>query len=145
MTLTTTLIILAAGIILKLLSSPPSAVVAWVLSIFSLHPKLKSNEVIITFNGKDIEGEEKAKFIDHFNEADFLERNHIFPGDEEKYLHPQTNLNPFIIHDKSRKKQVNLFVYCDEDNIFVVKQKNKKVASYSLRSDKLNKFNVSNT
>ena len=144
MTTWITIMIVLAGIVLKLLSSPPSALVAWVLSKFALHPKLNSNEVLIKFDGKSIEGEEKNKFIDHFNEAVFLERNHIFPGDEKKYLHPETGQIPFIIHDKSRKKELNFFVYCEAEKIFVVKQKKNKVASYNLKSDNLHHFNVSN-
>ena len=136
MTLTTFLIIVA-GILLKMLTSPPSALVEWVISKFTLHPQLNPNEVIITYNGQSLESEEKLKFIDYFNEAVFLERNHIYPGNEEKFLHPETSVIPFVINVKRRKKEVNFFVYCEGENIFVVKQRKKKVASYSLKSNRL--------
>ncbi|HWK22850.1 MAG TPA: YfmQ family protein [Ureibacillus sp.] len=140
----TTIVIIVAGILVKFISSPPSALVSWFLSKFAIHPKLNSNEVTITYSGKTLETEEKTRFIDHFNEAVFLERNHIYPGDEEKFLYPETSLMPFVIHVKRKKKDMTFFVYCEDESIFVVKQKKKKVISYSLRSDKLHSFNVPN-
>lgn len=139
MTLTAFLVVLA-GIFLKMLTSPPSALVSWVVSKFALHPKLDSGEVIITYNEKQLEEEEKINYIHSFNEAIFLERNHIFPGYEDKFLHPNINIIPFVIHFKRKNKEVKFFVYCGEDNILVVKQWKKKVASYSLRSEKLQYF-----
>ncbi|MFC7687046.1 YfmQ family protein [Ureibacillus sp. GCM10028918] len=136
----TAFLVILAGILLKMLTSPPSALVSWVLSKFALHPKLDPNEVIITFNEKQLEVEEKIKYIDSFNDATFLERYHIFPGNEEKFLHPNINIIPFVINVKRRKKEANFFVYCDDDNILVVKQWKKKVASYSLRSENLQNF-----
>ena len=140
----TTIVIIVLGIILKFLMSPPSALVAWVLSKFALHPKLDSKDIRVTFNGTDLEEEEKIRFIDYFNEALFLERHHIFPGNEKFFLNPETNVIPFVINVKSRKKEMNFFVYRSDDNIDVVKQWKKKVASYSLSSEYLQKFTTSN-
>lgn len=141
----TALAVLVGGILLKLLTSPPSAVVGWVVSKFALHPKLDSKYVTITFNGKHLEGEEKIKFIDYFNEALFLEMNHIFPGNETLFIHPETNVIPFVINVKHRKKEVNFFVYTYDDHVDVVKRQKKKIASYSLRSEYLQKFAISNS
>lgn len=140
----TALLIIMAGILLKMLTSPPSALVGWVLSKFALHPKLDPNEVIITFNEKTLEEKEKIKYIDFFNDAIFLERIHIFPGSEEKFLHPDINIIPYVINVKRGKKEVKFLVYCEEDNILVVKQWKKKVASYSLRSESLQNFTILN-
>ncbi|MGN7400279.1 YfmQ family protein [Cytobacillus praedii] len=141
----TAFIIIILGITLKMLTSPPSAVVNWILSKFALHPTLDSEEVTITFNGNYLEGEEKVNFIDFFNKASFLERNDIFPGDEKLFLHPETTIIPFIIHVKKSKRDMNFFIYCENDQIFVVKQWKRKVASYNLRSDNLQNFTASNS
>lgn len=141
----TALAIIVGGILLKLLTSPPSAVVGWVVSKFALHPKLDSKYVTITFNGKHLDEEEKIKLIDYFNEALFLERYHIFPGNEEVFLHPETNVVPFVITVKRRKKEVKLYVYNYDDHVDIVKQRKKKVASYKLTSEELQKFVISNT
>ncbi|MDN4495551.1 YfmQ family protein [Ureibacillus aquaedulcis] len=138
----TAFLVIMAGILFKMLTSPPSALVEWVLSKFALHPKLDPNEVIITFNGVSLDGEDKSEFIDFFNDAVFLERNHIYPGNEEKFLHPETNIIPFVINVIRRNKEVNFFVYCEDDNIFVVKQKKKKITSYSLKSESLKVFTI---
>ncbi len=137
--------IIVIGVILIFITSPPSALVGWVLSKFTLQPKLDSKDVIVTFNGTDLEEEEKNRFNDYFNEAQFLERNHIFPGNEKLFLHPETHIIPYVVKVKSRKKEMNLFVYIYEDHVDVVKQWKKKVASFSIRSEYLQKFTISNS
>ncbi|WP_277585878.1 YfmQ family protein [Psychrobacillus antarcticus] len=141
----TTILIIVLGAILKFLMTPPSALVAWVLSKFALHPKLDSKDINVTFNGTQLTEGEKIKFNDYFNEALFLESQHIFPGNEKSFLNPETNIIPFVIKVKSRKKEMNFFVYCNDDNIDVVKQWKKKVACYSLSSEHLQKFTISNS
>ncbi|MFP3918908.1 YfmQ family protein [Lysinibacillus telephonicus] len=141
----TAVLLIVGGILLKLLTSPPSAVVGWVVSRFALHPKLDSKYATITFNGKQLDEEEKNKLINNFNEALFLERYHIFPGNEEIFLHPETNVNPFVINVKRRKKEVNFFVYSHDDHVDVVKQRKKKIASYSLSSEYLQEFSITNS
>ena len=137
--------IIVIAIIFKMLMSPPSAVVGWVVSKFALHPKLDSKDITVTFNGKHLEEEEKIRFTDYFNEALFLERYNIFQGYENLFLHPETNVIPFVINVKSRKKEMNFFVYSYDDHVDVVKQWKKKVASYSLSSEYLQKFTISNS
>ncbi|MCG3419649.1 YfmQ family protein [Oceanobacillus jordanicus] len=139
----TTVLVIVGGIILKLLTSPPSALVGWLLSKFELHPKLESNDITVAINGKHLQEEEKNRFTDYFNEAHFLKSNHIFPGNEELFLHPETNVIPFIINVKIRKREMNLYVYCYDDQVDVVKQWKKKVTSYSLRSEYLQKLTSS--
>lgn len=139
----TAILIILLGAILKFLMTPPSALVAWVLGKFALHPKLDSKDIHVTFNGTELAEGEKIKFNDYFNEALFLERQHIFPGNEKSFLNPDTTIIPFVIKVKSRKKETNFFVYCNDDNIDVVKQRKKKVACYSLSSESLQKFIIS--
>ncbi|PLR98475.1 YfmQ family protein [Bacillus sp. T33-2] len=139
----TVVISVMIGFFVKFFLSPPSAVVDWYLSKFALHPKLNSKDVSITINGKHLEEEEKIKFIDYFNEAAFLEEYWIFPGNEELFLHPDTNVSPFVIDVKRGKKQVNFLVYSYDDHVDVVKQYKNKVVSYSLRSNYLQKFTIS--
>jgi len=139
----TVVITVVIGIIIKLIMSPPSSVVAWVLSKFALHPKLDSKDVIVTFNGKLLEEKEKIRMINYFNEAYILKKYYIFPGKEELFLHPDTNVIPFVINVKKGEKDVNFFIYSYDDHVDVVKQSKKKVESYSLRSDHLQRFTIS--
>lgn len=138
----TVVIWVVAGFIIKMLLSPPSALVAWVLSKFELHPKLDSKDVTVTFNGKHLEEEEKIRFTDYFNEAYFLKKYNIFPGSGKLFLHPETNVTPFVINVKKGKKDVNFFVYNYDNHVDVVKQCKEKVVSYSLSSDNLQKFTL---
>ncbi|MER2121059.1 MAG: YfmQ family protein [Solibacillus sp.] len=141
----TAVLILFVGILIKMLTSPPSAVVAWVVSKYALHPKLDSKDITVTFNGKSVGEEEKIRFINYFNEANFLERYHIFPGSEDLFLNPDSNVIPFVINAKSKNKEINFFVYTYDEHIDVVKQWKKKIASYSLSSENLQEFTVSSS
>lgn len=140
-----TILIIVLGAILKFLMSPPSAMVAWVLSKFALHPKLDLNDMNVTYNGTLLADGEKNEFNEYFNEALFLERQHIFPGNEKSFLNPDTDIVPYVIKVKSRRKETNFFVYCSADTIDVVKQWKKKVACYSLSSEHLQNFTISNS
>lgn len=131
------------GIVLKMVTSPPSAVVEWIFSKFTLHPKLNSKEVTVTYSGKHLKEGDKIRLMDDFNEATFLKQYDIFPGKENLFLHPETNVTPFVINVKSGKKDNRIFVYCLEDYVYVVKQYSKKVVAYNLRSESLQKFTLS--
>ena len=142
MTWTAVLIVLG-GIFLKLLTSPPSAVVGWVVSKFALHPKIDSANTTVTYNGRQLAKEDQVQLVDYFNEALFLERYHIFPGNEELVLHPETDVIPYIMTVKKGKKEVTFFVYNYDDHVDIVKQRKKKVASYRITSDELQNFTIS--
>jgi hypothetical protein len=131
------------GIIIKMVMSPPSAVVEWIFNKFALHPKLNSKEGTVTYMGKHLKEVEKIQLIDNFNEATFLKQYDIFPGNEKSFLHPETNVTPIVINVKRGKKDSKIFVYCFEDYVYVVKQYNKKVVAYNLRSENLQKFTLS--
>lgn len=138
----TVVITFAIGVIIKLVMSPPSAIVEWILSKFALHPKLNSEDVTVTFNGKHLERNETIRFTDYFNEANFLKKYYIFPGNEKLFLYPDTTVTPFVIKVNRGKKDVNIFVYSYDDHVDVVKQYKKKVVSYSLSSDYLQKYTL---
>ena len=117
-------------------------IVGWFLSKFSLHPELDSKDITVTFNGTQLDAKKKNRFIEYFNEAQFLKRNHIFPGTENSFLQPETDVLPFVINVKSRKKEMNFFLYRYDDHIDVIKKWKNKVASYSLSSEKLQNFTI---
>ena len=102
-----------------------------------MHPNLNAKDVKITYKGKHIESEEKIKFTDYFNDATFLKKYYIFPGNEKLFLNPETDVTPIIVDMKRGKKDVTLFVFCYADHVDVVKQFKNKVVSYKLRSDYL--------
>ncbi|ATP41334.1 hypothetical protein CSE16_15420 [Solibacillus sp. R5-41] len=136
------LVISVIFFIINFLISPPSSLVTWTLRKFALHSKLDSKDVIVTFNGKQLEGQVKNRFIEYFNEAYILKRHFIFKGNEQLFLNPETTVTPFIMNVKRGNKVFNFSVYCSEDNIDVVKQYKKKVESYSLSSDDLKNFSM---
>lgn len=131
------------GIIIKMVMSPPSVIVGWIVDKIALHPKLVLNEITVTYDEKHLEEEEKTRFTNYFNEARLLKQYDVFPGNEKLFLHPETNVTPFMINIKSGRKVVNIFVFCYADHVDVVKQFKKKVVSYRLRSDDLQKLTIS--
>jgi len=136
----TVAITIAIGVILKMIMSPPSLVVDWLTSKFALHPKLNSKDVTITFNGNLLEEKARMRITDYFNEATFLKKYYIYPGNENLFLHPGTNVTPIVIHSKNGNKDVNFFVFSYDDHVDVVKQCGKKVVAYRLRSDHLQNY-----
>ena len=138
-----TIIATIIGVILIFISSPTSALVGWILNKFALHPKLDPKDITVTFNGMRLEEEEKNRFSAYFNEAQYVKRNHIFPGTEKSFLHPETAVIPFVINVKNKKKEMNFFLYHNDDHVDVVKQWKKKVASFSLSSEPLQNFSIS--
>ena len=138
-----TIIAIAIGVILIFITSPTSALVGWFLDKFALQPKLEAKDSTVTYNGTQLDEEDKIRFITYFNEARFVDRNHIFPGTETSFLQPETNDIPFVIHVTSGKKEIRYFLYCNDEHIDVVKQWKKKVASYTVASEHLQSFNAS--
>ncbi|KAA6447605.1 YfmQ family protein [Bacillus swezeyi] len=120
----------------------PTGAVEWITSKFQVHLKLDAANATVAFDGKRLEGQDKNQFIHNFNDAVFMERYYIYPGDEQLYLHPKNSGKPFVIDAKKGKHDVRLFVYRYSDHIDVVKQYKKKVAAYSLSSDSLQKCSV---
>ena len=121
----------------------PTGVIEWLLSKFEVHAKLSDENASLSLDGKRLKGAEKQKVIDQFNEAIFLEKYYIYPGDEERYLHPENGGTPLMIDTKKGKKDVKLFVYRYDDHIDVVKQYKKKVIAYRVLSESLQKESLS--
>ncbi|MBQ0138872.1 MAG: hypothetical protein KBT36_06225 [Kurthia sp.] len=139
---TTLIILLVVTSIAKLITAPPNIVVVWLTKRYAMHQKLVAQEASITFNGTELSPEKKEAFATYFSEANFLEKYYIFPGNEENFLHPETDNTPFVIKTKQGKKDITMYVYKEENHIDVVKQAKKKVISYSLLAPKLNEFSV---
>ena len=131
------------GSIVKLVMSPPSIVVGWTVSKFELHKKLDAKDVTVTYNGKKLEEEEKSRFTNYFNEASFLKKHYIFPGNEKLFLEPESNVTPFVINLKKGKKDIHFFVFNYDNHVDIVKKYKEKVVSYSVSSDCLQNFSTS--
>ncbi|MBX9953502.1 hypothetical protein H7T43_01075 [Peribacillus simplex] len=124
--------------LLKLLvTCLPTDAVNWILSKFKIHSEISDADAIVTFDGKRLEGEDKIQVLNYFNEAKFLKKNHIFPGNEKLFLHPENSGTPIIIDVKRGKNDVRLHVYIYNDHVDVVKQYKNKVVAYSLLSESL--------
>ncbi|KKB72519.1 MULTISPECIES: YfmQ family protein [Bacillus] len=117
----------------------PSGVVEWISAKFEVHSKLSGENADVTIGGKRLEGQDKKEVIQHFNEAIFMEKYYIYPGDEHLYLHPKDSGTPVVIDTKKGKKDVRLWIFAYNDRVDVVKQYKKKVVAYCLQSDILQK------
>lgn len=137
MTLPVLILTIILSLLKLLVTCLPTDAVNWILSKFKIHSEISDSNAIVTFDGKRLEGEDKMQVINYFNEAKFLKKNHIFPGNEKLFLHPENSGTPIIIDVKRGKNDVRLFVYIYNDHVDVVKQYKKKVVAYSLLSESL--------
>ncbi|MET3319377.1 UNVERIFIED_ORG: hypothetical protein ABIC97_002472 [Peribacillus simplex] len=137
MTLPVLILTILLSLVKLLVTCLPTDAVNWIISKFKLHSELSDANCIVTIDGKRLEGEDKIQVINYFNEAIFLKKNHIFPGNEQLFLHPENNGTPLVIDTKSGKKDVRLLVHIYNDHVDVVKQYKKKLVAYSLLSDSL--------
>ncbi|MBU5210687.1 YfmQ family protein [Heyndrickxia sp. FSL K6-6286] len=125
-----------------IVTCPPTFVVEWFIKKFELHTKLNFQDITLTFNEKLIEGDDKREFVNYYNEATFLEKYYIFPGNEKLFLHPENNKTPFVIVTKKGKKDLRLFIFPYGNHVDVVKQYKKKIVAYSVQSDHIQKLIV---
>ncbi|GIN68580.1 MULTISPECIES: YfmQ family protein [Bacillus] len=132
-------LLVLASLIKILVTCLPTAVVERISAKFEVHSKLNDKNATVTVGGKRLEGQEKKQVIQYFNEAVFMERYYIYPGDEHLYLHPKNSGTPVVIDAKNGKKDVKIYVYTYNDRVDVVKQFKKKVIAYCLQSDILQK------
>ncbi|MBK5461851.1 MULTISPECIES: YfmQ family protein [unclassified Peribacillus] len=137
MTLPILILTILLALLKILVTCLPTDAVNWIISKFKLHSELSDANAIVTIDGKRLEGEDKIQVINYFNKAIFLKKNHIFPGNEQLFLHPENGGTPLIIDTKRGKTDVRLFVYIYNDHVDVVKQYKKKLIAYSLLSDSL--------
>lgn len=143
MTLTVFWIVgIISSIVIIISTSLTNNAVERIISKFEIHPKLIDENVIVTIDGKRLEGKDKIQVINDFNEAIYLKRYYIIRGTEELYLHPVNNVPPLIIDISNDKKDIRLFVYRYKDRVDVIKRYKKKMVAYSLRSDSLQKCSI---
>ncbi|WLV25233.1 YfmQ family protein [Aciduricibacillus chroicocephali] len=130
------IIITAILALLKLLvTCLPNDAVKWITKKFELHPEISSADTTISYEGKELSDSQKEMLVKHFNEAQFLKSQHIFPGNEELFLHPATGVTPVIIDTKQNKKDIRLYMFGYNDSIDIVKQHKKKLQAYTLSSE----------
>ncbi|MED3687856.1 YfmQ family protein [Peribacillus butanolivorans] len=137
MTLPVLILTILISLVKLLVTCLPTDAVNWIISKFKLHSELSDANCIVTIDEKRLEGEDKIQVINYFNEAIFLKKNHIFPGNEQLFLQPENSGTPLVIDTKRGKKDVRLLVYIYNDHVDVVKQYKKKLVAYSLLSDSL--------
>ncbi|AIZ60702.1 hypothetical protein QR42_10630 [Bacillus sp. WP8] len=132
--------------LLKLLvTSLPSGVVERLFSRYAVHAKVTSDQTTMTFQGRPLDDQRTSEIIQHFNDAIFIERYYIYPGDEERFLHPQEGPAPLTMQTKLGKHDVTLYLYHYDDHVDVVRQfthkPKKKLTAYRLRSEPLQTSN----
>jgi hypothetical protein len=132
--------IILLSLVKILVTCLPTGSVNWLIRKFEIHSKLNEENITLTINGKPLEGDNKVKVINEFNEAIFLKKHYIFPGTEELFLNPENSEPPLVIDTKRGRKEIKLLLYRYHDRIDVVKQDKKKIIAYSLLSDNLQKF-----
>ncbi|MCT4476124.1 YfmQ family protein [Peribacillus frigoritolerans] len=142
MTLPVLILTIILSLLKLLVTCLPTDAVNWIMSKFKIHSEISDANSIITFDGKRLEGEDQIQVINYFNEAKFLKKNHIFPGNEQLFLHPENSGTPIVIDTKRGKNDVRLFVYSYNDHVDVVKQYKKKVVAYSLLSESLQESTI---
>ncbi|MDF2001254.1 YfmQ family protein [Bacillus pumilus] len=128
--------------LLKLLvTSLPSGVVERLFSRYAVHAKVTSDQTTIMFEDRPLNDQQVSEIIRHFNDAIFIERYYIYPGDEERFLHPQEGPAPLTMQTKLGKHDVTLYLYHYDDHVDVVRQfthkPKKKLTAYRLRSEPL--------
>ncbi|PRR93077.1 MULTISPECIES: YfmQ family protein [unclassified Bacillus (in: firmicutes)] len=128
--------------LLKLLvTSLPSGVVERLFSRYAVHAKVTSDQTTIMFEDRPLDDQQTSEIIQHFNDAIFIERYYIYPGDEERFLHPQEGSAPLTMQTKLGKHDVTLYLYHYDDHVDVVRQfthkPKKKLTAYRLRSEPL--------
>lgn len=128
--------------LLKLLvTSLPSGVVERLFSRYAVHAKITSDQTTIMFEDRPLDDQQTSEIIQHFNDAIFIERYYIYPGDEERFLHPQEGPAPLTMQTKLGKHDVTLYLYHYDDHVDVVRQfthkPKKKLTAYRLRSEPL--------
>lgn len=128
--------------LLKLLvTSLPSGVVERLFSRYAVHAKVTSDQTTIMFEDHPLDDQQASEIIQHFNDAIFIERYYIYPGDEERFLRPQEGPAPLTMQTKLGKHDVILYLYHYDDHVDVVRQfthkPTKKLTAYRLRSEPL--------
>jgi hypothetical protein len=116
-------------IIIAFFMSPPTFLADKFFSKFELHPKLDGEKVsFISINGVEINGEDKERFIQEFNEANFL-----FNGG----FQPELDQNPILVQIQQGKQQYTMSMYIYGDQIEILRHKKKKYVPYRIQAPRL--------
>ncbi|MEA1853975.1 YfmQ family protein [Cytobacillus sp. FSL W7-1323] len=124
--------VLILGILIKMITSPPSAAVAWVLKKFAIHQEINEKEITLVYDSQLIEGQVKEKVVTMYNEASFLKRIHIYPGNEDLFMPHNQKTVPYHICYSKGKKKIQLYLYIEEKYLTVVKQTKRKLIAYQM-------------
>ncbi|MFS0656443.1 YfmQ family protein [Bacillus sp. 179-C3.3 HS] len=131
--------------LLKLLvTSLPSGVIERLFNRYAVHAKITSDQTNMTFQDRPLDDQQTSQVIQYFNDAIFIERYYIHPGDEERFLHPNEGPAPLTVQTKLGKQDVTFYLFHYDDHIDVVRQythqPKKKLTAYRLRSEPLQTF-----
>jgi len=135
MTTTVLVFTIVLSLFKLLVTCLPNDAVKWINKKFEIHFPLNDDETVATYNNSALSAEDKAKLIQAYNEAHFLKTKHIFPGNEELFLHPENGAEPIIIDTKKGKRDFRLFMFIYNDRIEIVRQSKKKYICYVLSSE----------
>ncbi|WP_284640731.1 YfmQ family protein [Paenibacillus silviterrae] len=122
-----------------LITCLPTASVEWLVSKFQVHIKLNAETVTVSYRGRNVEGDEKARIVHLLNEAVFMEKHYIWPGTEQLHLNPENKGFPVILETKLGKNEVTLYAFINNRDIYIARQYKNKVIAYSLVSEHLHK------
>ena len=117
--------IVVISLIKILLTCLPTGAVEWILRKFETHSKLSDASAAVSLGGKRLEGEDKRRVIDDFNDAVFIERHYIYQGMKSVIFIRKTEPIRLSLR-REKEKDVTVFVYSYEDHVDVVKQQKRK-------------------
>ncbi|WP_170289406.1 YfmQ family protein [Metabacillus lacus] len=118
-------------------ASIPTSTVDWLLRKFELHHKLSEENADISFEGRAVQGAEKANIITAWNESLFLEEYYVHSGNREYYSNPSHGISPIEIVLDTGKTPVMFHVYQHAEYVDVVKQVKSKVRAYKIKAEML--------
>lgn len=118
-------------IVKVLMTCLPTGVVEWLLGKYKLHLKLSEVNTEVLYNGRKIEGALKTDILKLFNEATVREKYSLYPGSEERYLHPENADYSLTIVTRNGKKELKLLLSSYKDRMDIVKQYKNKIVVYS--------------
>jgi hypothetical protein len=115
-----------------LMTCLPTGVVDWIDSKFNVHKKLDESELTLTYKGTQVDGADKSRVIDFYNKGIMIEKYYVWPGTEEKFLNPESGVEPLKVHWTSGKREMTMYLFYHDTQVDIVKQYSKKLVAYSL-------------
>lgn len=99
---------------------------------FAIHQEINEKEITLVYDSQLIEGQVKEKVVTMYNEASFLKRIHIYPGNEDLFMPHNQKTVPYHICYSKGKKKIQLYLYIEEKYLTVVKQTKRKLIAYQM-------------